>query len=197
MHSPPLKIRSPSSRTAPKVHLTLTAFRKASPLDLGPVVFDQWARSATNKSDLCTKYRAVASDAVSFEDSDVKAIGKQMQELWEKEQIALKNSWRDQEPLRKLRTRNIMSAAKDSSKMHIAVCRHQLRQALEELQQEQVGKMEESGAKAGARAKAGTGTGTGTGARAGASTARASAADGERGFQCKWYPHLIQEMMTV
>lgn len=90
---------------ASKVHLTLAAFRKASPLDLGPVAFVQWARGLVNKSDLHTKYLAIASEAASSEDLDVKAIGKQMQELWVKEQVALKIYWKDQEPLKKLRVR--------------------------------------------------------------------------------------------
>ncbi|KAG9070862.1 hypothetical protein KI688_008403 [Linnemannia hyalina] len=75
---------------------------------------------------LYTKYLAIASDAASSEDLDVRAIGKQMQELWEREQVALKKYWKDQEPLRKLRTRNIIVAAKDSSKLQKAVSRHQL-----------------------------------------------------------------------
>ncbi|KAG0230141.1 hypothetical protein BGW42_001128 [Actinomortierella wolfii] len=79
----------------------------------------------------------MASEAASSEDMDLKATGKQMLKLWKKEQAALKNYWKDQEPLRKLRTRNIISAAKDSSKLQIAVGRHQLRHALIELQQEQ------------------------------------------------------------
>ncbi|KAG0197347.1 hypothetical protein BGX33_000727 [Mortierella sp. NVP41] len=119
-----------------KACLTLTAFRKASPLDLGPVAFVQWARGLGSKQVLHTKYLAIASDAASSEDLDVKAIGKKMQELWVKEKATLKNYWIDQEPLRKLRTRNIISAAKDSSKLQKAVGRHQLRQALIELRQE-------------------------------------------------------------
>ncbi|GJJ79274.1 hypothetical protein EMPS_11635 [Entomortierella parvispora] len=79
----------------------------------------------------------MASDAASSEDLDSKATGEQMLKLWVKEKAALKNFWKDQEPLRKLRTRNIISAAKDSSKLQKAVGRHQLRQALIELQQEQ------------------------------------------------------------
>ncbi|KAF9140439.1 hypothetical protein BG015_001662 [Linnemannia schmuckeri] len=120
-----------------KACLTLAAFRKASPLDLGPVAFVQWARGLGSKQVLHTKYLAIASDAASSEDLDVKAIGKQMQELWVKEKATLNNYWKDQEPLRKLRTRNIISAAKDSSKLQKAVGRHQLRQALIELRQEQ------------------------------------------------------------
>ena len=91
---------------ASKVYFTLAAFRKASPLDLGPVAFAQWARGLVNKSDLHTKYLAIASDAALSEDLDVKAIGKQMQELWMEEQVALKNYWKNQEPLRKLRVRS-------------------------------------------------------------------------------------------
>lgn len=87
---------------ASKVHLTLAAFRKACPLDLGPVAFAQWACGHVNKSDLHTKYLAIASEAAAAEDLDVKAIGKRMQELWVEEQVALKKYWKDHEPLKKL-----------------------------------------------------------------------------------------------
>ncbi|KAF9178437.1 hypothetical protein BGZ51_007667, partial [Haplosporangium sp. Z 767] len=74
------------------------------------------ASGLVNKSDLYTKYLAIASDAASSEDLGAKAIEKQMQELW---------------------TRNIVSAAKDPSKLQKAVGRHQFHQVLMELQQEQ------------------------------------------------------------
>ncbi|KAF9956310.1 hypothetical protein BGZ72_002849 [Mortierella alpina] len=122
---------------APKIRLTLAAFRKASPHDLGPVAFVQWARGLVTKQMLHTKYLAIAKNAASSEDLEVKAIGDQMQELWVKEQVALSNYWKELEPLRKLRTRNIISAAKDSSTLQRAVGRHQLRKALLELQQEE------------------------------------------------------------
>ncbi|KAG0366851.1 hypothetical protein BGZ54_004790 [Gamsiella multidivaricata] len=122
---------------SPKVQYTLAAFRKASPLDLGPVAFAQWARGLANKSDLHTKCLAIAIKAASSEDLEVKAIGKRMQELWVNEQAALKDYWKEQEPLRKLRIRNIMSAAKDSPKLQKAVDRHQLHRALVELKQVQ------------------------------------------------------------
>lgn len=86
-----------------KAHLTLAAFRKASPLDLGPVAFVQWAHGQGSKQALHGKYIAIASDAASSKDLDVQAIRKQMQELWVKEQGALKSYWKDEEPLRKLR----------------------------------------------------------------------------------------------
>ncbi|KAF9111959.1 hypothetical protein BGX27_004180 [Mortierella sp. AM989] len=121
----------------PPVLFTPSAFRKANPSDLGPVAFAQWAGNLVNKSDLHTKYLAIASNAASSEDLDLKAIGKQMQELWVNEQAALKFYWKDQEPLRKLRTRNIISVANDSSKLQNAVGRHQLHQSLLELQREQ------------------------------------------------------------
>ncbi|KAF9586466.1 hypothetical protein BGW38_004362 [Lunasporangiospora selenospora] len=60
-----------------------------------------------------------------------------MQELWEEEQATLMNYSKEQEPLRKLRTRSIIAAAKDSSKLPMAVGRLQLHQALTELWQNQ------------------------------------------------------------
>ena len=81
------QIKDPSLVMASKVHFTLAAFKKASPLDLGPVAFVQWGRSLVSKSNLHTKYLAIASDAASSEDLDVKAIGKQLEELWVKEQL--------------------------------------------------------------------------------------------------------------
>lgn len=88
---------------ATKVFFTLAEFRKVSPRDFGPVAFAQWTRGLVNKSDLHTKYLAIASDAAKSEDLNVKAIGMQMQERWVKEQVALKKYWTEEEPLRKLR----------------------------------------------------------------------------------------------
>ncbi|KAF9583968.1 hypothetical protein BGW38_007986 [Lunasporangiospora selenospora] len=84
----------------------------------------------------------MAFDVTSSDDLESKAIGEQMLKLWRKEKTALNNFWKDREPRRKLRTRNIISAAKDSSKLQKAVGRHQLRQALVELQQEQAHEQE-------------------------------------------------------
>ncbi|KAF9406205.1 hypothetical protein BGZ94_003197, partial [Podila epigama] len=117
--------------------ISLAAFMKANPLDLGPVAFVQWARGHHSKQDLHSQYLAMASDAASSEDLNIQKIGKEMQELWVKEKTALTNYWKEKEPLRQLRTRNIISAAKDSSKLQTAVGRQQLRRALQEIQQMQ------------------------------------------------------------
>ncbi|KAF9410345.1 hypothetical protein BGZ76_005529, partial [Entomortierella beljakovae] len=108
-----------------KVHLTLDAFRKASLSDLGPVAFVQWALKFVNKSDLHTKYLAIASNAASSEDLDLKAAGilgegRYIEDLLEGPRASKK-----------------AMAAKDSSKLQKADGRHQLRQSLMELKREQ------------------------------------------------------------
>ncbi|KAI1288057.1 hypothetical protein EDD11_010094, partial [Mortierella claussenii] len=110
---------------------------KVSPSDLGPVAFAQLTRGRITKRDMHTKYLAIISGAIISKDSEEKAMGLQMKELWEKEKAALKKYWDEIEPLRRLRTRNVISAAKDSSRLQRVVGRHQLRQALKEVQQNQ------------------------------------------------------------
>ncbi|KAF9151472.1 hypothetical protein DFQ26_001226 [Actinomortierella ambigua] len=79
----------------------------------------------------------MALEAAASEDLDQKASGDRMIKLWKKEKLALRKFWKQKEHLRKLRSRNILTAAKESSKLQTAVHRNQLRHALVEHQKDQ------------------------------------------------------------
>ncbi|KAF9155588.1 hypothetical protein DFQ26_009682, partial [Actinomortierella ambigua] len=83
-------------------HISLAAFRNASPLDLGPVSFVDWAFGRGTKQSLHSRYVSMAAEAASSVDSDLKAIGERMLKLWVEEKPALKIFWEETVPLKKL-----------------------------------------------------------------------------------------------
>ncbi|KAG0266110.1 hypothetical protein DFQ27_000157 [Actinomortierella ambigua] len=74
----------------------------------------------------------MAIKAAASEDPDLKAIGDQMSKFWMREKAALRNFWKEKEGPRKLRSGNVISVAKDSSKQQTVVHRRQLRHAFVE-----------------------------------------------------------------
>ncbi|KAF9153169.1 hypothetical protein DFQ26_000649 [Actinomortierella ambigua] len=79
----------------------------------------------------------MAIEAASSEDPDLKAIGDRMSKFWVQEKMALRNFWKEKEGRRKLRSGNVISVAKDSSKQQTAVYRRQLRHAFVESKKDQ------------------------------------------------------------
>ncbi|KAF9344342.1 hypothetical protein BGX26_004508 [Mortierella sp. AD094] len=120
-----------ASSSVDSSHLSLDAFRKANPENLGPVAFVKWANGTCkqDKQFLHSKYQSLISGALASTDIDTQNAGKKMQELWDTEK-------RDA-PLRRLRRKNIISAAKRSSLLQRALDQYQYKKTLEELDLEE------------------------------------------------------------
>ncbi|KAF9134451.1 hypothetical protein BGX30_011927, partial [Mortierella sp. GBA39] len=113
---------------------TLEDFKSASPDDLSPAAFLQWMDGTfKDKAKLHLAYVSLYSQAKTSPIPEIRKDGKEMERMWKDRGTSLDNYWASKS-LKKLRSKNVIAAARNSSALQIAVGEQQLKDALRELQ---------------------------------------------------------------
>ncbi|KAG0360861.1 hypothetical protein BGZ54_009339 [Gamsiella multidivaricata] len=113
---------------------TLEEFKSASPDDLSPAAFLQWIDGTfKDKEKLHLAYVSLYSQAKKSPVPEIRKDGKEMQRMWKDRGTSLDNYW-VAKSLKKLQSKNVIAAARNSSALQIAVGEQHLKDALRGLQ---------------------------------------------------------------
>ncbi|KAF9369465.1 hypothetical protein BGX21_005950 [Mortierella sp. AD011] len=113
---------------------SLEDFKAASPNDLGPVAFLNWINGSFNeKEKLHLAYVSLYTQAQKSSVPEIQMNGKEMERMWKGRDDSVDNYWQAK-TLKKLRSKNIIAAARNSSSLQISLGNKQLKDALHDLQ---------------------------------------------------------------
>ncbi|KAG0279979.1 hypothetical protein BGZ95_011723 [Linnemannia exigua] len=116
---------------------TLEDFKVFSPDDLSPVAFFSWTEgSSKDKEILHLAYVSLYTQAKKSPVPEIRKTGLEMERMWKSRKTTVDSYWETQS-LKKLRSKNVIAAARNSSSLQIAVGKQQLKDALRELQDSQ------------------------------------------------------------
>ncbi|KAG0341760.1 hypothetical protein BG004_005918 [Podila humilis] len=116
---------------------TLEEFKSFSPDDLSPAAFLQWTDGTLkDKEKLHLAYVSLFSQAKKSHIPETQKDGKTMERMWKDRGTSLDSYW-TAKTLKKLRSKNVIAAARNSSALQIAVGDQQFKDALRELQGQQ------------------------------------------------------------
>ncbi|KAG0313887.1 hypothetical protein BGZ99_008515 [Dissophora globulifera] len=121
-----------SSKTNKRIGLQ--EFKLASPDDLSLLAFVRWrAGTPKDKEKLNSAYVSLFTEAKKSPLPEIRADGEKMEQLWKDRSASMQDYW-ETKTLTKLRSKNLVAAAKNSSALQIAVGDQQLKDGLLELQ---------------------------------------------------------------
>ncbi|KAK3829709.1 MAG: hypothetical protein J3R72DRAFT_456721 [Linnemannia gamsii] len=116
---------------------TLEDFKAFSPDDLSPVAFFSWTQGTSeDKEKLHLAYVSLYTQAKRSPVPKIRKAGLKMERMWRGGKPTVDSYW-DTKSLKKLRSKNVIAAARNSSSLQIAVGKQQLKDALRELQDPQ------------------------------------------------------------
>ncbi|KAF9197299.1 hypothetical protein BGZ49_002330 [Haplosporangium sp. Z 27] len=122
------------SRSKTNNRISLEEFKSGSPGDLSPLAFVRWRAGAPQeKEKLHRAYVSLFTEAKTSPFPKIRTDGEEMERLWNNKGTSLQDYWATKS-LIKLRTKNLVAAARNSSKLQIAVGNQQLKDGLRELQ---------------------------------------------------------------